>query len=95
MNALYTLLLDLQFAQALSFGHTDGCQDKSNTNISDIPDYNVETGSQAYFGKSAPKIQHLRADSLAMLLSLANIGANAKVRTALAYFVASQCSISL
>ena len=41
--------------------------------------YDSVFGSQAYFGKSAPKIQHLRPDSLAMLLSLANIGAHAKV----------------
>lgn len=37
---------------------------------------------QGYFGKSAPKIQHLRADSLALLLSLANTGAHAKVTDA-------------
>jgi len=35
---------------------------------------------QAYFGKS-PKINHLRVDSLAMLLSLANIGSHGKVGT--------------
>ncbi|KAL3140277.1 hypothetical protein ABBQ38_004545 [Trebouxia sp. C0009 RCD-2024] len=34
---------------------------------------------EAYFGKSSPKINHLRADSLAMLLSLANIGSHGKV----------------
>ena len=36
-------------------------------------------GAQAYFGKSSAKINHLRADSLAMLLSLANIGSHGKV----------------
>lgn len=35
---------------------------------------------QVYFGKSSPKINHLRVDSLAMLLSLANIGSHGKVR---------------
>ena len=34
---------------------------------------------QAYFNKSSAKINHLRVDSLAMLLSLANIGSHAKV----------------
>ncbi|KAL3153820.1 hypothetical protein ABBQ32_013398 [Trebouxia sp. C0010 RCD-2024] len=34
---------------------------------------------EAYFGKSSPKINHLRADSLAMLLSLANIGSHGRV----------------
>ncbi|KAL0023716.1 hypothetical protein WJX79_006690 [Trebouxia sp. C0005] len=34
---------------------------------------------EAYFGKSSPKINHLRVDSLAMLLSLANIGSHGKV----------------
>ena len=36
---------------------------------------------QAYFGKSSPKINHLRVDSLAMLLSLANVGSHGKVGT--------------
>ena len=36
-------------------------------------------GVQAYFGKSSAKINHLRADSLAMLLSLANVGPHGKV----------------
>ncbi len=35
--------------------------------------------AQAYFAKSPARIAHLRADSLALLLSLANIGAHARV----------------
>ena len=35
--------------------------------------------AEAYFAKSPQKIQCIRADTLALLLSLANIGAHAKV----------------
>lgn len=35
--------------------------------------------AEAYFGKSPQKIQCMRADTLALLLSLANIGAHARV----------------
>lgn len=34
---------------------------------------------EAYFARSPEKVQCMRADTLALLLSLANVGANARV----------------
>lgn len=37
--------------------------------------------AQVYFAKIPHKAHHLRADSLAIMLSLANVGAHAEVST--------------
>ena len=40
----------------------------------------VSCALQLYFNKAPGKVGHVRVDTLALLLSLANIGAHAKVR---------------